>query len=787
MLTLFGRGDPMNAGSAYGLLGQAVRHLCGVLDQEPVEARREKLHQRLTRYLLPEQMKDTVEFLGELCGVDFPTEDSPKLRAAREDPRLMSHQVARAMVALLRAECSQGPVLLVLEDLHWSDTPTVKLVDELLRELSEAPLLVLALARPEVKELFPGLWAQSLQEVPLRGLSQRASTQLAREVLGRDVPEPILARLVERAAGNALFLEELIRGFSEGRGEETPGTVLAILQSRLQRLEPSLRRVLRAASIFGRTFWASGVKALLEGELSAEELEHSLRRVVMLEVVQAQPDSRFPKETEYRFRHALARDAAYGLVPDELKPLGHRLAGAWLEQAGEPEPLVLARHYQAGHELAKAVHFFTRAGERLFERHDLKSAQQCLEAALSCEPEGSEFLALRALETAIAFWSEDFDRTFAAGIDILPQLPEGSARWSRVMGSLLLAGAQCGRHAEVARLSQQLLSASPDMAALAIYSEAACFLSAMNTWSGQKQEARSVLERVYTLSANLAAPDLVIQAWTTLVQGYFDHFLGDRPGKSLALAKESERTFRELGSALNETAAQALMGLALEAMGEVELGIEVLRKALIVCQQGGHQYAAAGTLMHLVLVLSSSRDPSHQEEAGHVARQILESKKPNLLHQGVAHVALAKVFLFRRDLTAAEEQARRACELLAVLIPFHLIACRTLCVILLAQGRAAEAREAAQRGVQALEQIGGEGSGAVGTWLSLAEAALAQGEDSAAEKALRKAQHHLHLRAKEVTDPAARERFLSRVPENARTRELVRQRWGAAWESDFAA
>ncbi len=787
LLTLFGRGDPMNAGSAYGLLGQAVRQLCGVLDQEPLEARREKLTQRITRYLQPEQRKDTVEFLGELCGVAFPAEDSPKLRAAREDPRLMSHQLARAMVAFLRAECAQGPVLLVLEDLHWSDTPTVKLVDEVLRELTEAPLMVLALARPEVKELFPGLWAQSLQELPLRGLSQKASTQLAREVLGRQVPDAVLSRLVEQAAGNALFLEELIRGFSEGRGEETPGTVLAILQSRLQRLEPGPRRVLRAASIFGRTFWAGGVKVLLEGELSAEELEYSLRRVVALEVVQAQPDSRFPKETEYRFRHTLARDAAYGLVPAELKPLGHRLAGAWLEQAGEPEPLVLARHYQAGRERARAVHFFTRAGERLFERHDLQAAQQCLEAALSCEPEGPEFLALRALEAAIAFWSEDFERSFAAGSEILPQLAEGSARWSRVLGSLLLAGAQSGRHGEVARLSQLLLSASPDTDALSIYIEAACFLSAMNTWSGQKKESAIVLERIYTVSASLAAPDLVAQGWTSSVQGYFDHFLANRPWRSLALAKDSERVFRELGSALNETAAQALMGLALEALGEVEPAIEVLRKALAVCQQGGHQYAAAGTRMHLVLVLSSSPDPVHQEEASHLARQILEMKKPNLLHQGVAHVALARVALFRGELTAAEAQARSACELLGVLLPFHLIACRTLCTILLEQGRAAEARQVAERGVHALEQLGGEGSGAVGTWLSLAEASLALGESSVAEQALRNAQRSLYLRAKEVSVPAARERFLSQVPENARTRELVRQRWGAAWESELAA
>jgi tetratricopeptide (TPR) repeat protein len=325
------------------------------------------------------------------------------------------------------------------------------------------------------------------------------------------------------------------------------------------------------------------------------------------------------------------------------------------------------------------------------------------------------------------------------------------------------------------------LSTAPDAHASSLYIEAACFLAAMSTWSGQKSGATAVLERIHAVSSSLTAPDRTGQGWTATAQGYFDHFLTHRPWQSLALARESERTFRELGSDLNETAAQALMGFTLEALGEVDQGVEVLRRALAVCQQGNHRYAAAGTRMHLVLVLSSSSESAHLEEAGHLARLILETEKPNLLHQGVAHVALARLALFQRQLPVAEVQARRAIELLAVLVPFHLIACRTLFTVLLAQGRNEEARAVAERGVQALEQLGGEGAGAVGAWLSLAEAALAQGETEVAENALRKVQQGLFLRARDITDAAALERFLSQVPENARARELVRQRWGVAW------
>jgi hypothetical protein len=222
------------------------------------------------------------------------------------------------------------------------------------------------------------------------------------------------------------------------------------------------------------------------------------------------------------------------------------------------------------------------------------------------------------------------------------------------------------------------------------------------------------------------------------------------------------------------------MGLTLEALGETEQGIEVLRKALAVCQKGSHRYAAAGTRMHLVLVLSGSADRGHQEEAGQLARLILETEKPNLLHQGVAHLVLARVALSQRELPVAEVQARRACELLTGLIPFQLIALRSLCVTLLAGERPAEAREVADRAIQALEQLGGEGSGAVGAWLSLAEAAIAQGKTGVEEKAMRKAGTILSRRAEDIADPVARERFMSRVPEHARIRELLRERWGIA-------
>jgi predicted ATPase len=93
----------------------------------------------------------------------------------------------------------------------------------------------------------------------------------------------------------------------------------------------ALSRFVREAEVLSGSFWTGGLKELLETSTSAEELERCLRKLVELELVERQSGSRFPEETEYRFRHALVRDAAYSLVPGNLKPVGHRQAGGWLE------------------------------------------------------------------------------------------------------------------------------------------------------------------------------------------------------------------------------------------------------------------------------------------------------------------------------------------------------------------------------------------------------------------------------------------------------------------------
>ncbi|HUS31109.1 MAG TPA: protein kinase, partial [Kofleriaceae bacterium] len=245
--TWIGRGDPLRTGSPFGMIAPALRRASGIADGEPIEVRRQKLRARVMRHATTEVNRTTF-FLGELMGVTFPDEESVELHSARQDMQLMADQTRRAFEHFLAMEASAQPVVIVLEDLHWGDLPTVKLIDSALRALPDLPWFVVAVARPELHELFPRMWAErGVQELRLDELTKRGSEKLVRSVLGDKANDALVARIVEQAGGNAFYLEELIRAVAEGKGEtKIPETVLAVVQGRLERLEVDARRVLRA-------------------------------------------------------------------------------------------------------------------------------------------------------------------------------------------------------------------------------------------------------------------------------------------------------------------------------------------------------------------------------------------------------------------------------------------------------------------------------------------------------------------------------------------------------------
>jgi eukaryotic-like serine/threonine-protein kinase len=347
-----GEADPLSSGSVFGLLVQVLRRALGLVDGEPVEARRDKILAWVARH---PGVGDAAfaAALGDLVGTPFETKDDDEPGAARDSARLPSEQIRQTFFSFLREECATQPVVIVLEDLHWGDLSTIKLMYAALGALADQPLLVLALARNNVTELFPQLWAdRCVQEIRLRRLSRRASMQLVRQGVGDAVTDEAAKALVEHSDRHAAYLEELIRAAAAGQRDRTPQTVLAMVQARLEKLDPAARRVLRAASVFGDVFWRGGVEALLGvGDTAAW-----LAVLADQAVIEHKDEARFPGETEYRFPHALLREAAYEMLPADDLVAGHWLAGQWLESVGEDSKVVEAHFERCGRGGAPPTH-----------------------------------------------------------------------------------------------------------------------------------------------------------------------------------------------------------------------------------------------------------------------------------------------------------------------------------------------------------------------------------------------------------------------------------------------
>ncbi|HEX3764658.1 MAG TPA: protein kinase, partial [Kofleriaceae bacterium] len=230
-----GRGDSLRAGSTLDLLAQALRGALGIHGGEPLAERHDRIRARVAERVPAAERARVAEFLGELIGAPFPEDAaSASLAAARQDAQLMGEQLRKAWLDFLDAETAAQPVLLVLEDLHWGDFGTVRFLDAALRDRRNRPWMVLALARPEVFEVFPKLWAerQNVQEIRLQELGRRAGERLVRQVLGDSVGLDTIERLVMQADGNAFYLEELIRAAAEGKHDALPDTVLAMVETR---------------------------------------------------------------------------------------------------------------------------------------------------------------------------------------------------------------------------------------------------------------------------------------------------------------------------------------------------------------------------------------------------------------------------------------------------------------------------------------------------------------------------------------------------------------------------
>jgi serine/threonine protein kinase/tetratricopeptide (TPR) repeat protein len=746
---LLGRGDGLRAGSPFAMLAPALRTAAELQSREPPATSRDRLLDHVRAQVPGEQARRVAAFLGELADVPFPDDELPALRAAREDSRLMADQTLDAWLTYLEARCRARPLLLVLEDLHWGDAPSVQFVDAALRTLRDRPFMVLALARPEVDDTFPNLWAErDLQRIALPPLTTGSASKL----VGAARPGSSAAQtswLVQRAQGNPFYLEELIRTLASG-AQTLPETIVGTLQARFESLGPDAKRVLRAASVFGSTFSAGGVRHLL-GE-PERDVDDCLALLVQKEVL-------FSRESELVFRHALVEDAAYDMLTPADRILGHRSAGAYLESLGGQDPTVLVEHYERGAAPLKAAHWCRHSAEHALHANDPGKAIEQAERGIRLGARGDTLGRLHLAVAQARFWRGEFRQAELSAARASKKLA-GTARFQAIR-ELIAALGQQAKFSEVERLANRFRRA-PRGKELPSWLDCQVWAAGYLIPGGRYETLARVMAEVQRREKRLEPTS---KARLQGVQALWEWGSG-RLSSAFRRMAVAAREYEALGDIRSLTEMRANEGILLAVLGAFEEAEARLTAALATAERLNLGFVTGGALANLVVVQAKLGNIALARTSA--ARSVaLLREQGDSRFEGLAetHWAIAELLDHRpRD---AEAHARAAVALVAGVETVLPQALAILAGALLAQGRLRGAALHARTAFEIMERLGRLEDGEARVRLTHARCLAAAGRKAESREVLRVARRRVLEQADAIDVPAWREGFLTRIQENA--------------------
>jgi hypothetical protein len=594
------RADVLGAGAPLALLAQLVRAAVGLDGSSHDEWAWRQLLTRVGRRLGEVDGLRVAAFLAEMAGLPVPDETYAPLAAARRNPPLLAEQIEHAWVELVLAECRARPVAIMLEDIHWGDWPSLRLIEAALRRASGAPLFVLALARPEVHERFPGLWREvGLEEMHLPHMPRGAAEALMRHVLPEAVDDDV-ARVVELAAGNSFYLEELIRALAGGR-RDLPESVLAMAQARYEALDDETRRVLRFAAVLGESFWLEAVRELLG---DAAPLERRLLGMAEQELIERRARSRFAGQVEYGFRHALLREAAYAAVPDDELRIAHGLALRWLERAGEPDAATLGEHAERAHDPVASARHFARAAEQALDGGDFDGALARVKRARGGAPDPATALALDLAEMEAYKWKGERALLIAVAARVVQQAEPGSSAWCRAF-----ADAE-PRFWNMAARERALADVAPAPGACADYVVCLARVLTQSCIAMRHAEVAPLFARMETL----AAGDPSLEGWVHQARGFRALATRDN-GTAYDELSAAAASFERMGDERNALAQRGDACAALHELGLNERAIAELEPVVRRCEELGLGRLAGLGRFHLAWLRSFGADPDQVRAA----------------------------------------------------------------------------------------------------------------------------------------------------------------------------
>jgi class 3 adenylate cyclase/tetratricopeptide (TPR) repeat protein len=380
------------SGTSYAVARDLLDRLIGIDPYSDAAEVASALHAAVaTRFPDPVRFAVVHPYLARLRGVALDADAEAALQHVL--PEALQQRMRSAFVELVHSLCTEAPLALVWEDLHWADPSSLGVLEALLPLTDDHALLALVVFRADDGDL--GEWyaratagrVHGEQPLALAPLAEEDSVQLVENLLRVDhLPTAIRELVIGKAEGNPFFVEELLRSLIDaglllieagrvtpaGRVEalNVPDTLQGVVAARVDRLAPRDKHTLQTAAVIGRVFQRPVLETVLKHN-GVVEVDEPLRELQRRELV------RLRSELEYIFKHAITQDVTYNSVLIGKRRELHRAIAEAIEAlyADRVEDLAatLAFHYERADSPERAVHYLTLAAD--LDRRNYSNAE----------------------------------------------------------------------------------------------------------------------------------------------------------------------------------------------------------------------------------------------------------------------------------------------------------------------------------------------------------------------------------------------------------------------------
>ena len=630
----------------YSLTRDLFSFRFGILDNDPLPVVHQKFEEGIAGFMNGDT-NNVAPMIGQLVGFDF--SDSTIVQPKMEDPESFHREALGYLGEFFLTATKTNPVLIQVEDIHWADERSLDLLNGLARENTEIPLFIIYMARPGLYDRRPS-WGEGQEfhaRLALNPLSRLDSRRLVREMLKRvdKVPTELRNLIIERAEGNPYYMEELIKTLIDDgviiKGDDewtiemdrlnpdrVPGTLVGVLQSRLDSFPAGQRALMQRASVVGRIFWESAVAHLSVKEgTTAGVVASMLNDLRRREMVFKREEAAFEGTAEYGFRHAILRDVVYDTIVPRQRREYHKQVAEWLIKAGKDRldeyNLLIAEHFERAEEMALASEYTSRAAQvaairgtidesiavasralALLEGVDAPEQRMALQFQLGEQYgiKGNYDAALAQFEPALATARELGDR--AAEAQALSELGRVKGTWQaeyepgqkyldqameiavelddkpiqmfvlRQLGNL---GFGIGELEQSLEYLEQSLALAEELGDKESQANALNSLGLTASALGQYEEAKEWYSRGMTIAEELG--DRTITAMITGNDGFASMMLGDQE-RSKQSALRAAQMARDVGSDYLLAGALAGVARSLITEGNPEDAVELLDESL---------------------------------------------------------------------------------------------------------------------------------------------------------------------------------------------------------------